>query len=56
MAKVSIPESYVVPMDQIAPGVAGLRFAFVNVFGVTIPDGSWTTTGIDKIDIRREST
>lgn len=42
MAHTSIPESYVVPMDQIADGVTGLRLAFVNLFAVTHPDGSWT--------------
>ncbi len=29
-------------MDAIAPGVQGLRIAFVNVFAVTHADGSWT--------------
>lgn len=29
-------------MDDIASGVQGLRIAFVNVFAVTHPDGSWT--------------
>lgn len=42
MAPVPIPPDYVVPMDQIADGVSGLRIAFVNVFAVTNPDGSWT--------------
>lgn len=42
MAQASIPESYVVPMDQVADGVTGLRLAFVNLFAVSHPDGSWT--------------
>lgn len=42
MAQVSIPENYVVPMERVAAGVTGLRLAFVNVFGVSHSDGSWT--------------
>ena len=29
-------------MEAVAPGVQGLRLAFVNVFAVTHADGSWT--------------
>ena len=29
-------------METVAPGVRGLLIAFVNVFAVTHPDGSWT--------------
>lgn len=42
MAAEPIPKEYVVPMDEIAPGIAGLRIAFVNVFGVTHSEGQWT--------------
>lgn len=42
MAQVPIPEEYVTAIDQIAEGVTGLRIAFVNVFGIQFPDGSWT--------------
>lgn len=42
MDKVEVPDEIVVPIENIAPGLAGLRIAFVNVFGVTHPDGSWT--------------
>ncbi len=42
MDKVAVPEEQVVPMDAVAPHVRGLRIAFVNVFAVTHPDGSWT--------------
>ncbi len=42
MDKVDIPDNLVVPMDEIAPGLTGLRIAFVNVFGVSHADGSWT--------------
>ncbi len=38
--KVSAEE--VIAMDAIAPGLSGLRIAFVNVFGVSHPDGTWT--------------
>ncbi len=42
MEKVEIAASDALPMDAIAPGVLGLRISFVNVFGVTHADGSWT--------------
>lgn len=42
MDRISIPENEVVPMDDVAAGVRGLRIAFVNVFAVTHADGSWT--------------
>lgn len=42
MAAEPIPKDYVVPMEEIAPGIAGLRIAFVNVFGVQHEEGRWT--------------
>ncbi len=42
MDKVEIPASDALSLDSIAPNLIGLRIAFVNVFGVTHPDGSWT--------------
>jgi len=42
MDKVEIPDNQVVPMEAIAPGLSGLKITFVNVFGVTHDDGSWT--------------
>ena len=42
MDKVDVPEADALSLDNIAPGLIGLRIAFVNVFGVTNPDGSWT--------------
>jgi glyoxylase-like metal-dependent hydrolase (beta-lactamase superfamily II) len=42
MAQTEIPREFIVPMDEIAEGVRGLRIAFVNVFAVTHPTGSWT--------------
>jgi glyoxylase-like metal-dependent hydrolase (beta-lactamase superfamily II) len=39
---ISIPQNEVAPMDDVAEGVRGLRIAFVNVFAITHPDGSWT--------------
>ena len=42
MDRIEIPQDQVVPMDSIAPGVEGLRITFVNVFGITHSDGSWT--------------
>ncbi len=37
-----VQDSEVVPLDRIAAGVRGLRIVFVNVFGISRPDGSWT--------------
>ena len=42
MDKIDIPAYDALPLDAIAPGLIGLRIAFVNVFAVTNPDGSWT--------------
>lgn len=44
MAQTEVPvsKSLLVPIDDIAEGVRGLRIGFVNVFGVTRSDGSWT--------------
>jgi len=42
MDRISIPENEVVPMDDVAAGVRGLRVAFVNVFAIIHADGSWT--------------
>ncbi len=42
MDKVEIMDDQVVPMQDIAPGLKGLRILFVNVFGVSHPDGTWT--------------
>lgn len=42
MDKIEIPESEIVPMESVAPGVHGLKIMFVNVFGVQHEDGSWT--------------
>ena len=42
MEKIKIPASDALPLDAIAPGLIGLRIAFVNVFGVSHPDGTWT--------------
>ena len=42
MDRIHIPEDQVIPLDAVAPAVQGLRIAFVNVFGITHPDGSWT--------------
>jgi glyoxylase-like metal-dependent hydrolase (beta-lactamase superfamily II) len=41
MEEIVISPDLVVSMDDIAPGVRGLRIAFVNVFALTHADGSW---------------
>jgi glyoxylase-like metal-dependent hydrolase (beta-lactamase superfamily II) len=42
MEPITIPDEQVVPIDTVAPGVRGLRIAFVNVFALSHDDGSWT--------------
>lgn len=42
MDAVKIPEDQVIPIENVALGVKGLRIAFVNVFAITHADGSWT--------------
>src|SRR4051812_15996255 len=39
MPGIDIPESDVVPLDDIAAGVAGVRIVLVNVFGVRTSHG-----------------
>jgi glyoxylase-like metal-dependent hydrolase (beta-lactamase superfamily II) len=39
---VTISDQQVTSLDDIATGVRGLRIAFVNVFGITHQDGSWS--------------
>jgi glyoxylase-like metal-dependent hydrolase (beta-lactamase superfamily II) len=42
MDKVDVSDVAILPMDAIAPGITGLRIAFVNVFAAAHRDGSWT--------------
>ncbi len=42
MDGIEISDDQVLSMDSVAPGVRGLRIVFVNVFGVTHPDGNWS--------------
>ncbi len=42
MDHINIPDEQVISIDSIAQGVRGLRIAFVNVFSIEHPDGSWT--------------
>jgi glyoxylase-like metal-dependent hydrolase (beta-lactamase superfamily II) len=42
MDKIEIPDDQVAQINEIAPGLSGLKIAFVNVFAVTHPNGSWT--------------
>lgn len=41
MDRIEVAEDQVVPLEAIAPGLHGLKIAFVNVFGVMQDDGSW---------------
>ena len=42
MDKIEIPDDQVTTLEEIAPGLKGLRIVFVNVFGITHADGTWT--------------
>lgn len=42
MTGVDIPAEQIIPLDAVAEGVRGLRITFVNVFGISHADGSWT--------------
>ncbi len=42
MDAIHIPDAQVVALEHVAQGIEGLRIVFVNVFGVTHADGSWT--------------
>ena len=42
MDKIEISADQIVSIEAIAPGLQGLKIAFVNVFGVNHQDGSWT--------------
>ncbi len=42
MDGIEIADEQAVALEEIAPGVKGLRIVFVNVFGVAQPDGSWS--------------
>jgi glyoxylase-like metal-dependent hydrolase (beta-lactamase superfamily II) len=42
MKSIELPKYEAVPLDEIAPGVKGLRILFVNVYGISTPDGGWT--------------
>jgi len=42
MQHIELSDQNVVPLTNVAQNVKGLRILFVNVFGITNPDGSWT--------------
>ncbi len=42
MDRIALPDDEVVALNEIAPGVHGLRIIFVNVFGVLHADGTWS--------------
>lgn len=42
MDAISIPDSQVVPIEDVGAGVRGLRIVFVNVFAVAHSGNSWT--------------
>ena len=41
MDHIEVSEEQVVPIEEIAPGLTGLRILFVNVFAVSHPTGAW---------------
>src|SRR5436305_2195175 len=42
MDAIPLPFYEVMPLDNIAPGVKGVRILFVNVFALSTPGGGWT--------------
>ena len=42
MNHIELPKEQVVPMNDVGRGVQGLRLIFVNVFGISHSDNSWT--------------
>ena len=48
MDAIPLPSYEIMPLDDIAPGVKGVRLLFVNVYAVSNPGGGWTLidTGI----------
>jgi glyoxylase-like metal-dependent hydrolase (beta-lactamase superfamily II) len=42
MQHIELSDQNVVPLTSVAHNVKGLRILFVNVFGITSPDNSWT--------------
>jgi glyoxylase-like metal-dependent hydrolase (beta-lactamase superfamily II) len=42
MDRIAVPDNQLVPIDQIAPNIRGLRIAFVNVFAVIHSNSLWT--------------
>lgn len=42
MEAIELPKYEAVPLDNVAPGIEGLRILFVNVYGINTPDGGWT--------------
>jgi glyoxylase-like metal-dependent hydrolase (beta-lactamase superfamily II) len=42
MQHIELSDQNVVPLTHVADNIKGLRILFVNVFGITSPDGSWT--------------
>jgi glyoxylase-like metal-dependent hydrolase (beta-lactamase superfamily II) len=42
MDRIEVPEDQIIPLEDIAPGILGLRIVFVNVFAISHPDNSWT--------------
>ncbi len=41
MDGLTLPEYETVSLDQVAPGLTGVRTLFVNLYGVSAADGSW---------------
>jgi|SRR6516165_8908450 hypothetical protein len=54
MDRIDIPENQVIPTESVAPGTQELRIAFVNLFGISNPDGGWALvdTGIRLSETR----
>jgi len=55
MDRIELDPELVLEMEAIAPGVQGLRIAFVNVFSIEDSDGSWTLIDADFLQARAGS-
>ena len=42
MDHVALPESEVTPLENVAPGITGMRIVFVNVYAIESPGSGWT--------------
>ena len=54
MDAIPLPSYEIVPLNDVAPGVKGLRVLFVNVYAVQPASGGWTLIDTALPSIRRQ--